>query len=84
MRRPWSELADRSTFSKLESFSKATLRVHKNFSYFRIKYYVVVSLILAVSFLTNPFSLILLVGLFASWTFLYLFRPSNQPLINLD
>ncbi|KAL2337678.1 hypothetical protein Fmac_012124 [Flemingia macrophylla] len=82
-RRPWSELADRSAFSKPESFSEATLRVRKNFSYFRINYYAIVSVILAVSLLTNPFSLILLVGLLASWTFLYLFRPSDQPLVIL-
>ncbi|KAH1162824.1 hypothetical protein GLYMA_01G125900v4 [Glycine max] len=82
-RRPWSELGDRSAFSKPESFSEATLRVRKNFSYFRVNYYAVVSLILAVSLLTNPFSLILLVGLLASWTFLYLFRPSDQPLVIL-
>ncbi|KHN44896.1 PRA1 family protein B4 [Glycine soja] len=82
--RALSELGDRSAFSKPESFSEATLRVRKNFSYFRVNYYAVVSLILAVSLLTNPFSLILLVGLLASWTFLYLFRPSDQPLVILD
>ncbi|XP_020239148.1 PRA1 family protein B4 [Cajanus cajan] len=82
-RRPWSELTDRSAFSKPESFSEATLRVRKNFSYFRVNYYAVVSLILAVSLLTNPFSLILLIGLLASWTFLYLFRPADQPLVIL-
>ncbi|RZB86223.1 PRA1 family protein B4 [Glycine soja] len=123
--RHWSELADRSTFSKPES-SKATLRVRKNFSYFHTNYYVVVSLILAVSLLTvnialtnkvllqdfckiksclktkgfkviqgsviepicptltNHFSLILHIGLLASWTFLYLFRPSDQPLVILS
>ncbi|KAH1137276.1 hypothetical protein AAZX31_10G074500 [Glycine max] len=90
--RPWSELADRSTFSKPES-SKATLRVRKNFSYFHTNYYVVVSLILAVSLLTvnpicptftNHFSLILHIGLLASWTFLYLFRPSDQPFVILS
>ncbi|KAL5137291.1 PRA1 family protein B4 [Glycine soja] len=141
--RPWSELADRSTFSKPES-SKATLRVRKNFSYFHTNYYVVVSLILAVSLLTvnvcihdfddakeesnratskdkhcfkintrllqqtkscfkisarsslaskqrpicptltNHFSLILHIGLLASWTFLYLFRPLDQPLVILS
>ncbi|XP_057458193.1 PRA1 family protein B4-like [Lotus japonicus] len=80
-RRPWSELTDRSAFSKPESFSDATLRVRKNFSYFRINYYAVVSLILAVSLLTNPFSLITLTGLLASWTFLYLFRPADRPLV---
>ncbi|CAL0306255.1 unnamed protein product [Lupinus luteus] len=82
-RRPWAELTDRSAFSKPESFSEATLRIRKNFSYFRINYYAVVSVILAVSLLTNPFSLILLIGLLASWTFLYLFRPSDQPLVIL-
>ncbi|OIW19082.1 hypothetical protein TanjilG_06391 [Lupinus angustifolius] len=82
-RRPWTELTDRSAFSKPESFSEATLRIRKNFSYFRINYYAVVSVILAVSLLTNPFSLILLIGLLASWTFLYLFRPSDQPLVIL-
>ncbi|ESW11493.1 hypothetical protein PHAVU_008G034800 [Phaseolus vulgaris] len=82
-RRPWAELADRSAFSKPESFSEATLRVRKNFSYFRVNYYAVVSLILVISLLTNPFSLVLLAGLLASWTFLYLFRPSDQPLVIL-
>ncbi|NP_001351774.1 PRA1 family protein B4-like [Cicer arietinum] len=82
-RRPWAELADRSAFTKPESFSEATLRVRKNFSYFRINYYAIVAVILAVSLLTNPFSLILLIGLFASWTFLYLFRPSDRPLVIL-
>lgn len=80
-RRPWTELVDRSAFSKPESFSDATLRVRKNYSYFRVNYYAVVAGILAVSLLTNPFSLILLIGLLASWTFLYLFRPTDRPLV---
>ncbi|XP_045832149.1 PRA1 family protein B4-like [Trifolium pratense] len=80
-RRPWTELVDRSAFSKPESFSEATIRVRKNYSYFRVNYYAIVAGILAVSLLTNPFSLILLVGLLASWTFLYLFRPSDRPLV---
>ncbi|CAI8601128.1 unnamed protein product [Vicia faba] len=83
LRRPWTELIDRSAFSKPESFSEATLRVRKNYSYFRVNYYAIVAGILAVSLLTNPFSLILLVGLLASWTFLYLFRPTDRPLVIL-
>ncbi|GAV76890.1 PRA1 domain-containing protein [Cephalotus follicularis] len=80
-RRPWAELADRSAFTKPESFSDAALRVRKNYSYFRVNYLTVISVILAFSLLTNPFSLLLLVGLLASWLFLYLFRPSDQPLV---
>ncbi|RYR27039.1 hypothetical protein Ahy_B02g061363 isoform A [Arachis hypogaea] len=80
-RRPWAELVDRTAFSKPESFSDATVRVRKNYSYFRVNYYAVVAVILAVSLLTNPFSLVVLVGLLAAWTFLYLFRPSDQPVV---
>ncbi|GLT89371.1 hypothetical protein SLE2022_073540 [Rubroshorea leprosula] len=80
-RRPWAELADRSAFSKPESFSEAAIRVRKNYSYFRVNYLAVVGLILAFSLITNPMSLFLLLGLLASWIFLYLFRPSDQPLV---
>ncbi|RDX85717.1 PRA1 family protein B4, partial [Mucuna pruriens] len=79
-RRPWSELTDRSALSKPLSFSEATLRVRHNVSYFRVNYYIVVSLILAVSLLSNPVSLFLLLALLGSWLFLYLLRPADQPL----
>ncbi|KAL0344424.1 UNVERIFIED_CONTAM: PRA1 family protein B4 [Sesamum radiatum] len=78
-RRPWPELLDRSAFSKPESLSEATLRIRKNYNYFRINYLALISAVLAVSLLTNPFSLILLAGLLASWLFLYLFRQSSDP-----
>ncbi|KAG5095453.1 hypothetical protein JHK84_051041 [Glycine max] len=79
-RRPWPELLDHTAMSKPLSFSEATLRIRHNISYFRINYYIVVSLILAVSLLTSPFSLVLLLGLLASWLFLYLLRPADRPL----
>ncbi|KAJ7961160.1 PRA1 family protein [Quillaja saponaria] len=80
-RRPWGELVDRSAFTKPESLSEATLRIRKNYSYFRVNYLAVAALILAFSLLSHPFSLIVLIGLLASWLFLYLFRPSDQPLV---
>ncbi|XP_039007719.1 PRA1 family protein B4-like [Hibiscus syriacus] len=79
--RPWAELADRSAFTKPESFSEATLRLRKNYSYFRINYLFVVGLILALSLLSHPFSLLLLLALLFSWIFLYLFRPVDEPLV---
>ncbi|CAN4115860.1 unnamed protein product [Withania somnifera] len=79
-RRPWSELLHRSAFSIPESFSDATLRIRKNYSYFRINYLSLLAVILAFSLITNPFSLLLLSGLLAAWLFLYLFRPSDPPL----
>ncbi|XP_041028139.1 PRA1 family protein B4-like [Juglans microcarpa x Juglans regia] len=80
-RRPWSELADRSAFSKPESFSDAALRVRKNYSYFRVNYLSVIAIILAFSLVSHPFSLLVLLGLLSAWLFLYLFRPSDQPLV---
>ncbi|CAA0835871.1 PRA1 family protein B4 [Striga hermonthica] len=82
-RRPWTELLDRSAFSKPESVSDATLRLRKNYTYFRTNYLVIITAVLAVSLLTNPFSLVLLAGLLASWLFLYVFRQSSDPPINL-
>ncbi|KAG8377076.1 hypothetical protein BUALT_Bualt09G0130800 [Buddleja alternifolia] len=78
-RRPWPEVLDRSAFSKPESISDATVRIRKNYNYFRINYLTVITAVLAISLLTNPFSLILLAGLLAAWLFLYLFRQSSDP-----
>ncbi|KAG6482780.1 PRA1 family protein B3-like [Zingiber officinale] len=80
-RRPWSEIADRSAFSRPESISEATSRLRKNLAYFRVNYAAVVALVLAVSLVTNPFSLLILLALLATWCLLYLFRPSDQPLV---
>ncbi|KAL3830226.1 hypothetical protein ACJIZ3_019028 [Penstemon smallii] len=78
-RRPWPEVLDRSAFTKPESISEATLRIRKNYTYFRINYLTVITAVLAVSLLTNPFSLISLSALLAAWLFLYVFRQSSDP-----
>ncbi|XP_010490534.1 PREDICTED: PRA1 family protein B5 [Camelina sativa] len=79
--RPWSELLDRSAFTKPESLADAATRFRKNSSYFRVNYVCIVALILGFSLLAHPFSLVLLLCLAASWLFLYLFRPSDRPLV---
>ncbi|CAA7033387.1 unnamed protein product [Microthlaspi erraticum] len=79
--RPWSELLDRSAFTKPDSLSEAATRFRKNASYFRVNYVCIVALILGFSLLAHPFSLVLLLCLAASWLFLYLFRPADRPLI---
>ncbi|KAL2509941.1 PRA1 family protein B4 [Forsythia ovata] len=77
--RPWPELVDRSAFSKPESISDATLRIRKNYAYFRINYLSIITVVLAISLLTNPLSLLLLAGLLAAWLFLYIFRSDSDP-----
>ncbi|XP_073275181.1 PRA1 family protein B4-like [Primulina huaijiensis] len=76
---PWSELVDRSAFSKPESLSDATIRIRRNYQYFRVNYIAIITIVLVVSLLTNPFSLIILSGLLAAWQFLYLLRQSSDP-----
>ncbi|KAK1351559.1 hypothetical protein POM88_054246 [Heracleum sosnowskyi] len=80
-RRPWSELVDRSAFSKPESVSDATTRIRKNYTYFRVNYLCVIALVMVFSLVTHPFSLVLLLLLLTAWIFLYLFRPADPPLV---
>ncbi|KAL3834796.1 hypothetical protein ACJIZ3_009532 [Penstemon smallii] len=80
-RRPWLELLDRSSFARPENLSDAASRIRKNFSYFRINYISLLAVSLALSLLTHPFSLLVLLSLLAAWLFLYLFRPSDQPVV---
>ncbi|XP_074352472.1 PRA1 family protein B3-like [Apium graveolens] len=82
-RRPWYELIDKTAFSRPLSISNATSRIRKNISYFRINYLTILSQILAFSLLSHPFSLCILLSLLAAWLFLYLFRPSDHPVIIL-
>ncbi|KAL9388947.1 hypothetical protein Peur_017552 [Populus x canadensis] len=82
-RRPWSELVDRNYMARPDSLSEAATRIRKNLSYFKVNYITLLALILAFSLLSHPLSLIVLLSLLASWIFLYLFRPSDQPLVIL-
>ncbi|XP_047957309.1 PRA1 family protein B3-like [Salvia hispanica] len=80
-RRPWLELVDRSAFNRPDTIAEAASRIRKNFNYFRVNYISLISLSLAFSLLSHPFSLLVLLSLLAAWLFLYLFRPSDQPLV---
>ncbi|KAK9124633.1 hypothetical protein Sjap_014235 [Stephania japonica] len=78
-RRPWSEVLDRSAFSRPESLSEASSRLRKNLSYFRLNYLLLLGSVLGLSLLSHPLSLLLLLSLLSAWSFLYLFRPSDPP-----
>jgi PRA1 family protein 1 len=80
-RRPWGELLDRSAFSKPDSLSDTTSRLRRNLAYFRVNYAAVVAFALGASLLAHPFLPLILLGLLAAWCFLYLFRPSDQPVV---
>ncbi|KAK9147846.1 hypothetical protein Scep_006603 [Stephania cephalantha] len=71
------------SFSRPASLSDAASRLRKNLSYFRTNYAAVLAAVLALSLLSHPLSLLLLLSLLAAWLFLYLFRPSDAPLVIL-
>lgn len=77
--RPWSELSDRSAFSRPDSLSDAAARLRKNLAYFRANYAAAVALCLAASLLAHPFSLAALLALLAAWCLLYALRPADAP-----
>ncbi|XP_004307693.1 PREDICTED: PRA1 family protein B3 [Fragaria vesca subsp. vesca] len=80
-RRPWYELLDRSSLARPDSLTEAYSRIRKNFTYFRVNYVTLLTAVLALSLLTHPFSLLVLLSLLGAWAFLYLFRSSDQPLV---
>lgn len=80
-RRPWYELIDRTAMARPDNLTDAYSRIRKNLSYFKVNYITLLGVVLALSLISNPFSLLVLLGLLAAWVFLYLFRPSDQPIV---
>ncbi|MBA0627184.1 hypothetical protein Godav_004729 [Gossypium davidsonii] len=64
-----------------DNLTDAYSRIRKNLSYFKVNYITLLVVVLAFSILSHPLSLLVLLGLLAAWVFLYLFRPSDQPLV---
>jgi len=78
-RRPWSEITDRSAYSKPADFAEATGRIRKNVNYFKVNYVLFMISVLVMCLLTHPSSLFLLSGLGAVWTYLYAVK--TEPLV---
>ncbi|MCO5611251.1 hypothetical protein L7F22_065503 [Adiantum nelumboides] len=77
--RPWSELMDRKAFNKPESFADAMSRGLKNVTYFRVNYVIFMLVVIGLSLLWHPVSLVVLAILVAAWIYLYFGR--TEPLV---
>ncbi|KAK4357068.1 hypothetical protein RND71_022678 [Anisodus tanguticus] len=76
--RPWPLFIDTAALSLPISFSDATYRINKNFRYFTGNYALIILIILLISLITRPISLVLFLIIFAGWIYLYFSR--NEPL----
>lgn len=80
--RAWRELLDRHAFAKPSSFKDARTHIKLNLSYFRRNYAIFMLVVLALSLLWRPISLIVLAVLVAAWIYLYFSR--SGPLVVLN
>ncbi|KAK7261729.1 hypothetical protein RIF29_28047 [Crotalaria pallida] len=81
-RRPWSLMFHLRSFSLPRSFPDAISRVRTNLSFFQSNYAILSLLVLFLSLLWHPISLIVFVLLLAAWLFLYFLR--DEPLLILN
>ncbi|KAI4345739.1 hypothetical protein L6164_012837 [Bauhinia variegata] len=78
-RRPWLQLLDLSAISLPSSLSDATTRITQNVSHFFFNYTLVLLIILFLSLIYHPFSMIVFLIVFVGWYFLYFSR--DEPLV---
>uniref|UniRef100_A0A0D3CQY6 PRA1 family protein n=1 Tax=Brassica oleracea var. oleracea TaxID=109376 RepID=A0A0D3CQY6_BRAOL len=78
-RRPWKTMFDLQSMSLPHGFFDAISRIKTNLVYFRANYAVVVLLVLFLSLIYHPTSLLVLAVLVVFWIFLYFLR--DEPLV---
>ncbi|XP_023000399.1 PRA1 family protein F3-like [Cucurbita maxima] len=75
---PWRLMFDFHSFNLPFNFHEAFSRIKNNLAYFRMNYAIIVLIILLLSLLWHPISLIVLAAMLAVWLFLYFLR--DEPL----
>ncbi|KDP40791.1 hypothetical protein JCGZ_24790 [Jatropha curcas] len=78
-RRPWKLMFNFRSLGLPASLAEAMVRVKTNVAYFRMNYAIIILIILFLSLLWHPISLIVFIVMMAAWLFLYFLR--DEPLV---
>ncbi|KAK1414244.1 hypothetical protein QVD17_29987 [Tagetes erecta] len=81
-RRSWNQMFTLDSLNFPHTIPESLQRVKTNMVYFRMNYAIIMLLILFLSLLWHPISLIVFVVLMAAWLMLYFFR--DEPLVVFD
>ncbi|KAK2653876.1 hypothetical protein Ddye_013732 [Dipteronia dyeriana] len=78
-RQPWKVMFNYHSINFPKKFAEAWTRIRFNVAYFRMNYAMIVLLVLFLSLLWHPISLIVFIVMMAAWLFLYFLR--DEPLV---
>ncbi|XVF66558.1 hypothetical protein PTKIN_Ptkin10aG0046600 [Pterospermum kingtungense] len=81
IRRPWRDFLDITAVDLPSSISDATTRIAQNLTHFRLNYTIFLLLILFLSLIYHPLSILTFLVILLAWFFLYFARDRQEPVV---